>query len=151
VNALSHLQVRDEMQQPPHSPHLLRYHADFNALITGDVAQDWPADMQTTPRDSLTKWLIMPLLPDGNLQAYIRTHPLADEAALLERLLQLLKGVAILVQHELLHRDLKLDNILVREDPHGGPVRLLLADFGTMASMAIQAHGCTAGNPMKVL
>jgi serine/threonine protein kinase len=87
----------------------------------------------------------------GNLQAYIRIHPLADEAALLEMLLQLLKGVAVLVQHELLHRDLKLDNILVREDAHGGPVRLLLADFGTMKPMADQARGCTPGNPMKVL
>ena len=145
--------VRDEMRQPPHSPHLLRYHVQFDALVAGDVARDWPLDVETTPRGSLTRWLVMPLLPIGNLQAFIRTHALVDEAELLNMLLHIYiegGGSAAVVQHDLLHRDLKLNNILVREDPRGGRLQLLLADFGTMAPMAAQQHGCTPGNPMKV-
>lgn len=177
---------------------------------------------------SLTAWLVMPLMPEGNLQAYrpgpptaplgalsvlhsesflcgafvwvrralnslkrrcparaVRARPIADEARLLEMLLQLLKAsrgrprafflahpvcfarripgrvyrgawqsphrpwrrqaVVVLVGRELLHRDIKLDNVLVRRGD-AGVLRetLLLTDFGTLCSFADQANGCTS-------
>ena len=144
--------VRDELRQPPYSPHLLRYHAEFNGVIEGALAESWPADCETTPRGSLAKFLLMPLLPDGNLQAWLRLHPVAEPAELLDMLRQLLEAVAALVAAGLLHRDIKADNILVRAGGGGGgqpAVQLLLADFGTLSTMAVQQHGCTAGNPMK--
>ena len=55
--------VRDELQQPPHSPHLLRYYSHSNGIVEGDVAREWPRDVQTTPVGSLTKFLLMPLCP----------------------------------------------------------------------------------------
>ena len=130
--------VREEMLQPPHSPHLLRYWAHFNGLIEGAVAEQWPEDVETTPRGSLTKWIIMPWVPDGNLQSWIRANPVADETTLLEMLRQLLHAVAALVQAGLLHRDIKLDNVLVRPTAGGGPPTLLLSDFGTLQSMENQ-------------
>jgi serine/threonine protein kinase len=141
--------VRDELRQPPYSPHLLRYFAHFSAPVEGDVAREWPADVQTTPVGSLAKWILMPLMPDGNLQAWVRAHPLDNERTLLSMLQQLLKAVTVLVDNGFLHRDIKLDNILVQPDG-AGAVRLLLCDFGTMAPMANQVLGCTPGNPMKV-
>jgi serine/threonine protein kinase len=142
--------VRDELTQPPYSPHLLRYHSHFNGIVEGDVAREWPRDVQTTPVGSLTKFMLMPLLGEGNLQAYVRANPVREEGTFLVMVLQLLKGVIALVDAELLHRDIKLDNVLVRLDPEGGPPFLLLADFGTLQSMANQVGGCTPGNPMKV-
>lgn len=142
--------VRDELRQPPFSPHLLRYHTHFNAIVAGDLARTWPRDVQTTPIGSLTKFLAMPLLPHGNLQAYVRTNPVHDETTLLSMVYQLLKAICTLVEHGLLHRDIKLDNILVREGDDGGVPVLLLADFGTLQPMANQVGGCTPGNPMKV-
>eukprot|EP01043_Picozoa_sp_COSAG02_P049345 COSAG02_NODE_4946_length_4801_cov_2.406423_1_plen_931_part_00 len=142
--------VRDELRQPPHSPHLLRYYTHFNDIVQGDVARDWPRDVETTPTGSLTKFMLMPLLPDGNLQAYVRRHPVCEEATFLDMVLQLLKGVISLIDKELLHRDIKLDNVLVRLNPEGGPPLLLLADFGTLRPMVDQVGGCTPGNPQKV-
>lgn len=89
-------------------------------------------------------------VPDGNLQAYIRSNPVREEATFFAMVLQLLKGVIALVDAALLHRDIKLDNVLVRLDPAGGPPALLLADFGTLQPMANQDRGCTPGNPVKV-
>lgn len=142
--------VRDELLQPPHSPHLLRYHAHFNGIVEGDLAREWPRDVQTTPIGSLTKFMLMPLMPDGNLQAYARANPVREEATFLAMVLQLLKGIIALVDAGLLHRDIKLDNVLVRLDPEGGAPFLLLADFGTLQPMVNQERGCTPGNPMKV-
>ena len=59
-----------------------RYYAEFNGVIEGALAASWPADCETTPRGSLAKWLLMPLLPDGNLQAWLRLHPVAEPAEL---------------------------------------------------------------------
>jgi serine/threonine protein kinase len=52
--------------------------------------------------------------------------------------------VIVLVGCELLHRDIKLDNVLVRRGD-AGVLRetLLLTDFGTLRSFADQANGCT--------
>ena len=32
--------VRDELQQPPHSPHLLRYYSHSNSIVEGDVTRE---------------------------------------------------------------------------------------------------------------
>ena len=88
--------VRDELRQPPPSPHLLRYWAHFDGLVTGPVAADWPTDVQTTPCGSLAKWVLMPWIPDGNLQSWLHDHPVTDELTLLEMLRQLLHGASAL-------------------------------------------------------
>jgi hypothetical protein len=152
-----------ELRQPPHSPHLLQYWTHFDAVIEGDPAKDWPTDVQTTPRGSLTTWLCMPLLVDGNLQTFSRVRPLHEEHELLDCVGQLMRGVVTLADHGMLHRDIKLDNVLVKQRrPHGrpqlaaaqhrlqNPWLFVLADFGTMETMQNQLRGCTAGNPMKV-
>ena len=150
--------VATELRQPPFSSHLVRYWQHFNALVEGGAAAAWPDDVQTATRGSLTKWLVMPLFPDGNLHSYIRLHPVQPEAILLDYLEQLMHAVVALVDNGLLHRDIKLDNILVRShDSETAPsaaghqrLHLALADFGCMESMHNQFRGCTPGNPMKV-
>ena len=137
--------VASELRQPPYSPYLLQYWQQFNAVVDGDAAIDWPDDVQTTPRGSLTKWLVMPLFVDGNLQSYLREHPVQSEAVTLDYLNQLMRGVAVLAEEGLLHRDIKLDNVLVRlpaaakEDTR---LHLVFADFGTMETMRNQFRGC---------
>jgi serine/threonine protein kinase len=108
---------------------------NFEALV-GDDAVEWPTDVTVTPRGSLTAWIVMPYMPDGNLLAFLRDEePLQDEAAFADMLSQLLKAVVVLVDNRLLHRDLKLDNVLVRRGDAGSEYpTLLLTDFGTLAS-----------------
>jgi serine/threonine protein kinase len=92
----------------------------------------------------------MPLMPEGNLQAYIKREPVQDELTFLDYEKQLLKAVAVLVEHQLLHRDIKLDNVLVRKGDAGrNSATLILTDFGTLRSFDAQRTGCTAGNPVK--
>jgi serine/threonine protein kinase len=107
--------------------------------VEGDAAAQWPDDLFTTPRGSLTAWIVMPYMPEGNLQACLRAEPLSDEEVFLDMLSQLLQAIVVLVENQLLHRDLKLDNILLRRGDAGrvNPT-LLLTDFGTLQPFAAQ-------------
>ena len=79
---MKHLLKGERVQQNDSLADGCRYYAEFNGVIEGALAASWPADCETTPRGSLAKWLLMPLLPDGNLQAWLRLHPVAEPAEL---------------------------------------------------------------------
>lgn len=74
-----------------------------------------------------TLFLVMKSYP-CTLKQYLQVcTPWGDSAVLM--ILQLLEGVDHLVQHNIAHRDLKTDNILVEFDSVGCP-RLVITDFG---------------------
>ncbi|XP_078281708.1 serine/threonine-protein kinase PINK1, mitochondrial [Rhinoraja longicauda] len=74
-----------------------------------------------------TLFLVMKCYP-CTLKQYLQVcTPWSDSAVLM--ILQLLEGVDHLVQHNIAHRDLKTDNILVEFDSVGCP-RLVITDFG---------------------
>jgi serine/threonine protein kinase len=119
----------------------------------------------TVPQGALPRWpefggqrsmfLVMKEY-DCNLQTHCRhllEKGLLDERFLLSILLQLFKATEHLVQHNILHLDLKLDNVLVKVEQN--VTRAVICDFGcsyeaphsltTVNATALAA--CAGGNP----
>lgn len=72
-----------------------------------------------------------------NLSEYISTEPPPTRTSILI-FAQLLEGVAHLAAHEIAHRDLKSDNLLLDTSEDGAPI-LVLSDFG--CCLADKANG----------
>ena len=93
------------------------YYISFFAVLIPCVGlPDWPP---CGGRSSL--FLVMKEY-DCNLQSHcrqLRQRNSMDEHFLLTVLLQLLKGIEHLVKHNVLHRDFKLDNILLKLEQNG--------------------------------
>ena len=61
--------VRDELQQPPHSPHLLRYYSHFNGIVEGGRGAGVVARCPDHARRLAQEVLADAAVPDGNLWA----------------------------------------------------------------------------------
>ena len=61
-------------------------------------------------------FLVMELAPNGNLLNYIQKHGLFDELEFIPILKQITSGLCYLHKRNILHRDIKLGNLLVTED-----------------------------------
>ncbi|HKG13492.1 MAG TPA: serine/threonine protein kinase [Pyrinomonadaceae bacterium] len=70
-------------------------------------------------------YIVLEYLPGGDLQALVRNRPLPLEGALFY-LEQVCNGLAYAHKHEVIHRDIKPQNILLTADQHTAKI----ADFG---------------------
>jgi serine/threonine protein kinase len=70
-------------------------------------------------------YLVVEYLPGGDLQALVRNRPLPLEGALFY-LEQVCNGLAYAHKHDVIHRDIKPQNILLTADQHTAKI----ADFG---------------------
>ncbi len=70
-------------------------------------------------------YLVLEYLPGGDLQAFIRNHPLPLEGALFY-LEQVCAGLSHAHRHGIIHRDIKPQNLLLTADQHV----VKIADFG---------------------
>jgi serine/threonine protein kinase len=73
-----------------------------------------------------TGYLVMPYEEGKSLQSLLKGKKTLDESTLLKIIEPILDGLELVHQHEFIHRDIKPDNIFIRED--GSPV---LLDFGS--------------------
>jgi serine/threonine protein kinase len=73
-----------------------------------------------------TGYLVMPYEEGTSLQAVLKGKKTLDESTLLKIIEPILDGLDLVHKHEFIHRDIKPDNIFIRED--GSPV---LLDFGS--------------------
>jgi serine/threonine protein kinase len=73
-----------------------------------------------------TGYLVMPYEEGTSLQTVLKGKKTLDESTLLKIIEPILDGLELVHQHEFIHRDIKPDNIFIRED--GSPV---LLDFGS--------------------
>lgn len=78
-------------------------------------------------------------LASGSLRDYVRDVGPAQPCTVLDFVEQVIRGVHFLHQHNILHRDLKPDNIMVFTLPDGR-YRLRIADFG-LAKRAYNPEG----------
>ena len=102
-----------------------------------------PADAETAYGLGYTTYLVL-LLLDKTLAQLVHERAL-DEAEILTILLQVCKAIAHLQEHRFIHRDIKLQDILITKD------KVFLADFGC-ASMSDSSvsNGYPLGRPPEV-
>lgn len=85
-------------------------------------------------------WIILELVDGGDLQTYIANHHDHSEATAATHLRQMLKALHYLHGVGVVHRDIKLANILLRK-PKSGIPECKLADFGLSALVRLGENG----------
>jgi serine/threonine protein kinase len=76
-------------------------------------------------------WLILELVDGGDLNYFVGGHHHYSEQVAAHHFKQILEGLHYLHQEGVVHRDIKLDNILIKGDHEYGDVKI--ADFGLSA------------------
>ena len=92
-------------------------------------------------------WIILELVDGGDLQNYIATHPEHSEHTTATQVRQLLKALHYLHSLGVVHRDIKLANILLRK--HGEIPECKLADFGLSALVRLGEGGYDPDESIK--
>lgn len=82
--------------------------------------------------------LIFELLPEGDLYAKLKAKHRFTEIEISAILAQILRGIEFLHNNGVMHRDIKLDNILIQEmQPY---IKVKIADF-SLAEMIRERNG----------
>jgi serine/threonine-protein kinase ULK/ATG1 len=98
--------------------------------------------MKKTPNNF---YLIMEYCNDGDLDAYVKKRKYLTEDEAVEILCEIIHGFQHLYKHNILHRDLKLANIL----RHDGVIKI--ADFGFSKMMTSEQLASTMlGSPLNM-
>jgi len=93
-------------------------------------------------------WIILELVDGGDLQNYIAEHSHHSEHSTAIQVQQLLKALHYLHSLGVVHRDIKLANILLKKHPSGLP-ECKLADFGLSALVRLGEGGYDPGESSK--
>jgi serine/threonine protein kinase len=88
-------------------------------------------------------WLILELVDGGDLRSLLANHSHYSEAMASRHMKQILEGVHYLHSRGVVHRDIKLDNILLYGGKHGdsGHGEVKIADFGLSALIQVGTKG----------
>jgi len=81
-------------------------------------------------------YIITDLAANGDLLEYIRSHGALSEEISREMFRQLVSGVLYIHQNEIVHRDLKCENILLDKE-----LNLIISDFGFAKDNIVTATG----------
>jgi calcium-dependent protein kinase len=84
-------------------------------------------------------WLILELVDGGDINYFISSHKHYTESVCAHHFKQILQGLHYLHQQGVVHRDIKLDNILIKGDHEYGDVKI--ADFGLSALVQMNQRG----------
>ena len=84
-------------------------------------------------------WIILELVEGGDLLQFIAQQPKLTERMIAKFMEQIFKGVHYLHSLGVVHRDLKLDNILLSDTPPNNAIKI--ADFGLSALVRLGVKG----------
>lgn len=84
-------------------------------------------------------WLILELIDGGDLRSLLANHAHYSERLAARHMRQMLEGLHYLHSRGVVHRDIKLDNVLIHGDASGGIVKI--ADFGLSALVQVGTRG----------
>lgn len=88
-------------------------------------------------------FIVMEYCDGGDLESLLRTHDTFPEIIAVNFLKQLMNGFVALRKHKVIHRDLKLANLLIREG------RLVISDFG-LSKIGAEVTGTMVGTPLTM-
>ncbi|KAL0235104.1 hypothetical protein GEMRC1_001686 [Eukaryota sp. GEM-RC1] len=86
-------------------------------------------DLYAFSEDQNSYYIILEYCNAGNLYSYLHNSGRLRESLVQDLSLQLIKALLYLHSHNIIHRDIKLSNILLSIPAHGPPI-LKLGDFG---------------------
>ncbi len=100
-------------------------------------------------------YLVMELLRGETLADYLARFPIIEPTEAIQLLMPALRGVAAAHSHQVIHRDLKPDNIFLCRDPDGEPREPRVLDFGISKigspeearDMSLTCSGAVMGTP----
>ena len=96
--------------------------------------------------ENMQFWFILEYCSQGHLGQFVQRHSLSL-AQKVDLMLQCSKGLQHIHQHKMVHRDIKLQNILVDGSPENPQVKL--ADFGILRiAEHVHEHSKTAMTPI---
>lgn len=113
MNDLPSMATEIEISEKVHHDHVVRLHEKFES--------------------SQCIWLIMELMDTGALRGMLTKVGHFSEAVTCRYMMQMLEGIHYLHSEGIVHRDLKIDNILFDGEPDTGIVKI--ADFGLSAQI----------------
>lgn len=87
-------------------------------------------------------FLVLELCEEGNLFHYLKKHKPLDPELVRRWFAEIVSAVAHLHENDIVHRDLKLSNILVTMDGH-----VKISDFGLAARIEDREHHTICGTP----
>jgi len=93
-------------------------------------------------------WIILELVDGGDLHSYLASTPNYNEVLAAKQFKQILQGLHYLHSLGVVHRDLKLANILLKEGG-GSNSDLKIADFGLSALVRLDEDGYDAAESSK--
>lgn len=86
-------------------------------------------------------WIVLELVDGGDLYHFLAHTPTYNEVVASRQMKQILLGVHYLHSLGIVHRDLKLENLLLCMSPGGGTFDIKIADFGLSALVRIDEDG----------
>lgn len=86
-------------------------------------------------------WIVLELVDGGDLYHFLANTPQYNEVIASRQFKQILQGVHYLHSLGIVHRDLKLENILLSRAPAGGIGDIKIADFGLSALVRLDEDG----------
>ena len=92
-------------------------------------------------------WLILELVNGGDLRNLIANHQHYSEALASRHMKQIFEGIHYLHSRGVIHRDIKLDNILLHGDKENGDIKI--ADFGLSALVKVGLDGYDLSDSVK--
>ena len=118
------LEVHEEVSRPPGHPNVVQLLTHF--------------------KDTGRVFLVLEFCPNGDLYKYLRRQGSLREGEARDLTRQLLEGLSYLHDRSIVHRDLKLSNLLVGVDG-----ALKIADFGLAARLQMpdEEHYTLCGTP----
>ena len=100
-------------------------------------------DFKELVEEKESYFIVMEYCDGGDLESLLLTHDTFPEIIAVSLLKQIMNGFVALRRHKVIHRDLKLANLLIREG------KIVISDFG-LSKIGAEVTGTMVGTPLTM-